>query len=83
MFKCKACPCKESHIQSLKDEITSLRKLVIPAQSSSFELPIIQLEADAILSGNQESIKITEQDLQKEEFRIFNEASSILSGTYE
>lgn len=81
MFNCKACACKDAHIQSLKDEIISLRKMVLPTSTEN-ALPVVQLEADAVLSVNQDVIPINEEEIRRQEFNVFSEASSILSGTY-
>lgn len=81
MFKCKACSSKDQHIASLKEEVSSLRSLVhVP--NTALRIPELQLEADMILSGNQDQIRVSTEELEEAE-RINAEASSMLNGSYE
>lgn len=82
MFSCKACPCKDAHIKSLQDEVANLRRLVIPSESAGNVLPVIHLEADAILSGSQEVMQISDKELKKQAEDANSEVSAILSGSY-
>lgn len=88
LFKCKLCSEKDRRIDDLKAHIASLEALTIP-KNDPFKLPIIQYEADAILSGQQHQTDVSESsatDLiimdtpEAEEIR--SERDRLLSGTY-
>lgn len=85
MFKCKACPCKDAHIAALEGEIKHLRSLILPTNA----FPSIGLrEADALLSGHQNMIEITEEEQdqiikgQKEMEDTLRERDNLLTGNY-
>lgn len=81
---CKACTCKDQTISFLEQQNKFLQTLVAPAP-----LPVLeQLEADAILSGNQDTILIDEtpQGLEDDDEPsaelVERERDALLSGTY-
>lgn len=81
MFRCKACPIHEQRIADLKEQIATLKQLVIPA--SSDVTPIRSLEADAILSGQQHIIEIGESELPKDDTDAeILERDRLFAGTY-
>jgi hypothetical protein len=65
---------KESQIAALRDEIKFLRHMVQPR----YQPDTLQMEADAVIGGNQEQIA-PEAERKAE---IDSEAARILSGTY-
>lgn len=75
--KCRVCEAHTKHIDSLRSEVESLRRLALPQTNS---LPMIEMEADAILSGRQDQIEIPSYEEQR---KIDTEASQLLSGSYE
>ena len=82
MFKCKACEAKQSHIEDLRKQIADLRTLALPKQDASV-IPLVQLEADAVLSGTTDVIQVNTTDPQEDDAEaIQSEASRILAGTY-
>lgn len=73
---CAGCIAKDAHIQDL-------RSLVVPSYKPR-SLPIVELEADAIMSGQQDVIEIKEvsgDDIQTQE-DIDSEAERIFSANY-
>lgn len=70
----------DARVKDLKDEIYSLRQMVFPASRPSF-VPSNHLEADALLSGHQDQIRMTPEEMEREE-AIQNERNAILGGTY-
>ncbi len=79
LFSCKACPSHASHINSLKAEIESLRRLVhMPIVIPSAE----QRQADRLLSG-QEQIRIPSSTENQQLEEDMNQAEAIFSGEYE
>lgn len=81
MFACKVCREKDARIADLHAEIKMLRSLVSPPTSSS-RIPLVQIEADAIMSGRQEQIEVSNADQMKHWENVESEAHRILSGTY-
>lgn len=85
--KCRVCAekdkqigDKDSRIADLKAQIEDLRSLVLPKNTPGV-IPLVSLEADAIMSGKDEAIEIP--DAQRAELdEIQSEATRILSGTY-
>lgn len=75
--KCRVCEAHLKHIQSLQSEVQSLRRLALPQNN---QLPLVELEADAVLSGHQDQIEIPSFEEQQ---KIDSEASQLLSGSYE
>jgi hypothetical protein len=73
------CVAKDAHITSLQAEIEMLRRLALPTNNT---LPIIEFEADAVMSGSQEQINLDEIDTKQHE-EIAAEAARLLSGSYE
>lgn len=69
----------ERRISDLQAQIAMLHKLVLP-QNSQGLIPLIQLEQDAIMSGQDELILVKDADSAEE---INSEASRLLSGQYE
>lgn len=70
----------EARISDLQAEVRYLRSLVSPPTSAS-RIPVLSLEADAVISGHDEAIDPT-ADQQQEWDDIQSEANRILSGTY-
>lgn len=75
--KCRVCEAHTNHIETLKSEVVSLRRLALPQNNP---LPLVEIEADAVLSGLQDQIEIPSLEKQRE---IDIEASQLLSGSYE
>ena len=71
---------KDARIAELKEQIAVLRSLVIPSQAKRV-IPEVQMEADAVLSG-QEEISVLNQKEVEEQEAIESEASRLLSGSY-
>lgn len=69
----------EARIKDLKIQIEDLRSLTIP-RSSPTGIPIVQYEADAVLSGKQETTVIVENP--DPQLDVDSEAQRILSGSY-
>lgn len=82
MFKCKACLARDAHIESLQKQVALLAQLVVPANDSS-STPLINIEADAILSGHQHTIPATDEEVPRDEVdAVLAERDRILSGAY-
>jgi len=80
MFSCKTCPQKDERIADLKDQISFLRSQVQP---SGDQMTLGQLEADAILSGQQHIIEIRDDgSLVQSADDENSERDRILSGNY-
>ncbi len=72
---CKVCAAKDS-------EIAFLRALVRPEPSlPSDPLPIITLEADAIIGGSDQQLQLVQPDNTRQA-ELDSEAATILAGTY-
>lgn len=80
MFKCKACPEKDAHVASLRNEIEHLRSL-LNTPAPSYPLTSTALEMDGLLSGQIHTIEIPDTDMSDED-AVASEASQLLSGTY-
>jgi hypothetical protein len=80
MFKCKACSCKDDHINSLKKEIEFLKQLSLPTPV----LPRINLEENFLLNGSA-SERPSEASLEEEKKaqEVQDEFDKILSGNYD
>lgn len=70
----------EARISELKDQISRLEKLVF-IQTSASNIPLISLEADAVLSQKEETIQISQEELERLS-EIESEADRILAGNY-
>lgn len=74
----------EARISDLHSQISDLRRIALPPVSHS--IPAVALEADAILTGRDETYDPTPSPLTDEEMRkVIDEISErdrILSGTY-
>jgi hypothetical protein len=68
------------HVQSLKDQIQDLKKLVYSPTSATTISPVA-LEQDAVLSQREEVIRLSPEEIEKMQ-EIEAEASRILSGMY-
>jgi hypothetical protein len=79
MFSCKSCQQRDRLIAAQEAQIAFLRSLI--STPSSQEVSVTALEADAVLSGNQNVIEIDADDsvLMDE---ADSERSRLLSGTY-
>lgn len=75
--KCKVCAERLARIDDLKLEISHLRKLVLPSSNSS-RLPVVQLEADKVLSASDEVTYVPTAEAQA----IEEEANSLLNASY-
>lgn len=77
--KCKACPCKDAHISSLKEEIDNLRRLAMPPMQV---LPSEeQSGVDALLSGNHEMPQ--DQATRDAQEAMLAETDRMFAGTYD
>lgn len=95
LFSCSVCAEKDKRIEDLKNQITRMEALVFP-QNSQDDIPVLEFEADAILSGSPETVATpavkdpavlriqqeAAQKLRQKEEDIASEAARILSGTY-
>jgi hypothetical protein len=80
MFRCKVCDEKEKRIHDLLSQVESLKKLVFPSTNSG-RLPVLEIEADAILGGaGNASVEPDEDELAQEQIDL--EANAILTGSY-
>jgi len=71
----------ESRIIDLQAQIEDLRKLVFPENTHPKAIPLVQVESNAILSGEDEMIQVDAQ--QEDEYdRVIAEREAILSGEY-
>lgn len=82
--KCKVCQEREQRISDLKSEIEYLRRLALPQNNA--KIPLIELEANAMLNGTEEQIVIRspndENPGEPSQAEIDAEAQRILAGTY-
>lgn len=67
----------EARIAQYEAQLADLRKLVF-SQTSASQIPLVALEADAILSAKPETIEIGPGEITDEEL----EADRILAGAY-
>ena len=74
MFKCKVCAEKDKRIADLQHMISLLQ----PHNGQS--IPLVQLEADQILNGNDQVIELAKSPEKIDEAE--SELNRILSGTY-
>jgi hypothetical protein len=82
MFKCKVCASKDERIADLKAQIALLTRLVVPSNDPE-ATPILNLEADAILTGHQHMISATDEEMPKDETdAVIAERDRLLSGAY-
>lgn len=81
---CKGCKAKDAHIQSLEAQISFLKSLNTPDNDPN-KIPIANIEANAILSGDTEIKELkdlrTAEEISVEE-AIISERDRVLSGTY-
>lgn len=70
----------EARIAQLKDQVADLKKLVF-TQTSAFNVPLVHLEADAVMSQKEETIQVSDRDLEEAE-KIQSEADRIFAGTF-
>ena len=76
-WSCKVCAEKDQRIKDLQAQVLLLGSLAAPKVDNKSE-QYESLEANLILDGQQEPIKISDVD-----FNINREADRILSGNYE
>jgi hypothetical protein len=81
LFKCRVCEEKDRRIVDLKSQLDDLRRLVLPPNHSAGFIHPISVEADAILSGQQEPITLSPEQ-EKEFDELQREADAILAGNY-
>jgi hypothetical protein len=79
MFSCKACPCKDEHISSLKKEIEFLKRL----NSPSPQLPQINIDENFLLNGSGTDRPEDPTIDPEEQENIQREQDRILAGTYD
>ena len=70
----------EARISDLMARISDLREVAIP-KNTAYSIPLVQQEADAIMSGKDEVIELTESQLAEQDAEI-SERDRLLSGTY-
>jgi len=71
----------EAQALLLRAQNADFRSMVFPTYSPG-HVPVLAAESDAILSGNEEAIEMTEQQIN-EWHSINSEASRVLNGTYD
>lgn len=89
LFTCHVCAEKERRIADLFKLIEHYKALATP-NNNPFRLPAIQMEADAVLSGQQHIIDLrapsaADQEIANQEAQADDEqseASRLLSGSY-
>lgn len=82
MFKCKSCLARDAHIESLQKQIALLTQLAVPS-NDPHNPPLLNIEADAILSGHQHPIAAQEAEMPSDEVDAeIAERDRILSGAY-
>jgi hypothetical protein len=74
LFSCKVCEEKDKRIADLKEMVSRMSQLSIPDNNI---LPLVHLEADAVLGARQEVINMDDDDGANE-----SEAARMMSGTY-
>ncbi len=75
--RCRACDC-------MKEEISFLRSIIKPPAVKHERLPIVTLEADAVLGGAEEQVErydFSPEEKQRYE-AIESERANLLSGQY-
>lgn len=78
MIRFGRCQCCEL----LKDEVSFLRSLVRPKPETKHDpLPIVHMEQDAIMSGTEDQIILTDEEKRRQD-EIASEQARVLSGTY-
>ncbi len=83
MFKsrpCTVCAEKDLRIADLKAQIDMLHKMVSPPVDP-IKIPILQIEADAVLEGNEEALARRQAEIAEQE-SVESERAKLLSGTY-
>lgn len=82
LFTCKVCQSKNERIADLKEQIATLTRLVTPTNDPQ-TLPILNLEADAILTGHQHTIEAEIAEMPKDDTdSVLSERDRLLSGAY-
>lgn len=71
---------KDARISDLKEQIELLRSLAIPPQSQN-RVTLQEVEADAVMSGYQDQIELTSEQLKELEEQEA-ERERLLSGNY-
>lgn len=69
-----------AHMETLRDQIRDLRQLIF-SPTSATQVPLVALEADAVMSQQEVEIRLTLKEQEALE-AIESEASRILSGEY-
>ena len=80
LFQCRVCLERDKRINDLRDEISTLRKLVLSERTQAVPSEVEQ-EADNVISGSPEIAPPTNSE-QRELEIIQSEAQKLLSGTY-
>lgn len=81
-WACKCCAEKDSRIASLRSEIEFLRTLVRRPEHHNASLPVVTLEADAVLSAQDEQTFVEVAPESEEARDIELERDRLLAGTY-
>jgi len=79
MFRCKVCAEKDARIKDLTSQVDLLRNLLSPAKSR--DIPLIAIEADAVMSGRQEPLEPTSAQMREWE-ALTLERDRILTGNF-
>lgn len=69
------------HIKSLEQHIEDLKALVF-SPTSAKDIPLVHLEADAVISQRDEVMEVSQEEAAKQDF-ILRERDRIFSGSYE
>lgn len=70
-----------AHLQTLEARVEDLKALVFSPTSSS-NIPIVQLEADAVFNQRDEVLEIDKEEMEKQDF-VLRERDRIFSGSYD
>lgn len=71
----------EARISQLQDTVQDLRRLVFSPTSAS-SVPLVHLEADAVMSQKEEVMEVDPEEAEKMSF-LLREQDRIFSGAYE
>jgi len=80
MFECKVCAEKDLRIADLKAHIEALS----PTRND-YKIPLVSIEADQCLSGSNEIIEISNEEVEQmspADQAILSERDRLLSGNY-
>ena len=75
------CDQYESRISQLQDQVSDLRRMVF-SPTSATQIPLVHLEADAVMSQKEEAFEVDANEADKLAF-LLREQDRIFSGEHE